>query len=222
MKTTITATAEVGQYFHRAAQVFDTFYDDQRTPLMRWVDRNFRRDMYERFDRTFAAIMPLEGKTVLDIGCGSGPYAVECAIRGARQVLGIDLAPGMLQLARERAERLNLGKVCSFVEGAFPDAAPKEQFDHAIVMGVMDYIADKPAFLRTLVRCTRVSAAISFPSDHWMRGTNRRIRYRIKKCPLWLYRENQIRDLMKLAGFRRIEIDKIRGAGMDFVAVGHV
>ena len=77
--------AQVGEYFDKASVIFDTFYDDQRSPLMRWVDHHFRRDIYERFERTFVAITPLDGKTVLDVGCGSGPFAVECARRAIRR-----------------------------------------------------------------------------------------------------------------------------------------
>jgi SAM-dependent methyltransferase len=215
-----TTGAQVGRYFQDAAQIFDTFYDDQRTPLMRWIDRNFRRDMYERFDRTFTALTPLEGRTVLDVGCGSGPYAVECARRGAARVVGLDLAEGMLNLARERAARLGVGEKCTFIRGQFPDDAPAETFDYAIVMGVMDYIPDPLAFLRALAQCTRVRAVLSFPSDHWFRGPVRRVRYRLKRCPLWLYGRAQVADLLQAAGFAHPQVDKIPGAGMDYFAAG--
>lgn len=211
---------EVGKYFERAAEVFDTFYDEQRTPFVRWVDRHFRSDIYVRFDRTFANILPLEGKTVLDVGCGSGPYAVECATRGARRVVGLDLAGNMIDLARRRATRSSLDHVCTFIQGEFPKNAPEETFDYSIAMGVMDYIADKPAFLRAMAQRTNIRAVLSFPSYHWFRGPTRIVRYKMKQCPLWLYREREIRDLMHSAGFRDVEVGKIPGAGMDFVAVG--
>ena len=210
---------QVGRYFDKASTIFDTFYDDQRSPFMRWVDRNFRRDIYDRFERAFNAIVPLDGKSVLDIGCGSGPYSVECARRGARRVVGLDLAEGMLDLARGRAREMGLESTCEFVQGQFPDNVPDEVFDHALVMGVMDYIADKAPFVRTLARCTAVSAVLSFPSTHWFRSPIRVVRYKLKRCPLWLYNQNQITALMTDAGFASFEIDKIPGAGLDYVVV---
>lgn len=210
---------QVGRYFDKASTIFDTFYDDQRSPFMRWVDRNFRRDIYDRFERTFNAIMPLEGKSVLDIGCGSGPYSVECARQGARRVVGLDLAEGMLELAQGRARNMGLDSTCEFIQGQFPDDAPDEIFDHALVMGVMDYIADKAAFVRALARCTAVSVVVSFPSTHWLRGPIRIVRYKLKRCPLWLYSRDQIAELMTDAGFASFEIDKIPGAGLDYVVV---
>jgi cyclopropane fatty-acyl-phospholipid synthase-like methyltransferase len=210
---------QVGQYFDEAAAVFDTFYDDQRSPFMRWVDHHFRRDMYERFERTFMALAPLDGKTVLDIGCGSGPYAVECARRGAARVVGLDAAKGMLALARQRAAKMGLIERCQFISGQFPDASPNEVFDHTIVMGVMDYVPDPLGFLRALAGCTRRSAVVSFPSFHWLRGPLRVVRYKLKHCPLWLYRRAQVAELLRSAGFASFQIDKIAGAGMDYVAV---
>jgi cyclopropane fatty-acyl-phospholipid synthase-like methyltransferase len=218
-KHTASIEVQVSHYFDEAAAVFDTFYDDQRSPFMRWVDHHFRRDMYERFERTFMALAPLDGKTVLDIGCGSGPYAVECARRAAARVVGLDAAESMLALARQRAAKMGLTERCTFITGRFPDMAPNQVFDHTIVMGVMDYVPDPLGFLRALAGCTRQSAVISFPSFHWFRGPLRIIRYKLKRCPLWLYQRDQIAGLLQSAGFASFQIDKIAGAGMDYVAV---
>jgi SAM-dependent methyltransferase len=46
---------------------------------------------------------PLEGKAVLDVGCGTGGTTLELARRGARPVLGVDLSERMLAVARQRA-----------------------------------------------------------------------------------------------------------------------
>jgi tRNA (mo5U34)-methyltransferase len=42
----------------------------------------------------------LTGKTVLDIGCNSGFFAIEMKKRGAKRVIGIDIAPFQLSQAR--------------------------------------------------------------------------------------------------------------------------
>lgn len=44
----------------------------------------------------------LNGKTVLDLGCGYGKKCVDFANRGARSVLGIDISEKMLSLAKEK------------------------------------------------------------------------------------------------------------------------
>src|SRR3954468_24098531 len=45
----------------------------------------------------------LQGKTVIDFGCGDGEEAVEIANRGARRVIGVDLNLECLERARRRA-----------------------------------------------------------------------------------------------------------------------
>jgi tRNA (mo5U34)-methyltransferase len=56
--------------------------------------------------RNFAAALPqdLRGKTVLDIGCNAGFYAIEMKRRGADRVVGIDSDPAYLAQARFAAE----------------------------------------------------------------------------------------------------------------------
>jgi ubiquinone/menaquinone biosynthesis C-methylase UbiE len=212
---------KVSTYFDSAASTFDTFYEGQRNAFMRWVDRQFRSDMFERFRLTFEAIEPLAERTVLDIGCGSGPYAVEAAKRGARRVVGIDLAEGMLDLARRRAAALGVAERCEFVQGAFPAEAPQEMFDYAIVMGVMDYVAKPEEFLSVLAQRVGRRAVLSFPSTHWFRTPLRKVRYWIKRCPVYFFEADGIRALMTAAGFTDVRIEKIPGAGMDYVAIGN-
>lgn len=46
----------------------------------------------------------------LDLGCGTGKMTLELASRG-RDMTGVDYSPEMLNLARERAEELNLNNI---------------------------------------------------------------------------------------------------------------
>ncbi len=48
-----------------------------------------------------------EPRTILDLACGEGTFAVVMAKKGF-QVMGVDLSPQMLQFARERAEKENV------------------------------------------------------------------------------------------------------------------
>src|SRR5689334_15975192 len=56
--------------------------------------------------RRFSDAIPrdLEGRSVLDIGCNAGFYAMEMKRRGARRVLGIDTDDMYLQQARFAAD----------------------------------------------------------------------------------------------------------------------
>lgn len=91
------------------------------------------------------------GAQVLDVACGTGNVAIPLARRGA-QVTGIDIAPNLLEQARQRAEAEGL-QIC-FDEGdaeqlPYPDAT----FDAVVTMfGAM--FAPQPELV--VSECSRV------------------------------------------------------------------
>lgn len=208
-----------GRFFDNFADEFDTFYDGKRSPLMQWIDMHFRRDMFVRYEMTFDFLGNIGGKSVLDIGCGSGPYIIEALSRGAAHVIGVDPAPRMLALAKKRVNQADMDDKVTFLEGYFPQICPEEKVDYAIIMGVMDYISDPNIFLSSLRGIITEGAVLSFPSSHWLRTPFRKIRYKIRKCPLFIYTEKQIQILLKEVGFECYKISKISGAGMDYVVI---
>ena len=210
---------KVGTYFDKAAVTFDTFYDQKRSAFMQWIDKKFRSDIFGRYYHTFETLGILEEKTVLDIGCGSGPYVVEAARRGAKRVVGLDMAQRMIDLCKKRAAASGVSGKCEFILGTFPADAPEEIFDYSITMGVMDYIADPLEFLKALAKQVQNRAVLSFPSKHWFRTPLRKVRYWLKQCPVYFYKAAQLESLSKEAGFSDIKIKKLPGAGMDYFVI---
>jgi SAM-dependent methyltransferase len=194
---------------------FDT-YCEHHAALGQPFDFHRRRDLFTRWALTFERLGDLTDKRGLDIGCGSGAYLAEAIQRGAAQIVGLDPAPGMLELARRRIEQLGaLGKI-ELVEGYFPETMPAGLFDFAIVMGVLDYVGDPAAFFRGLRSILTGRAAVSFPSRHWWVTPLRRFRHRRRNCPVYFYDEGQIRSIGREAGFGTVDVVKIEGAGMDY------
>ncbi len=88
------------------------------TDKSRWMSANVvRGERYEeQFERLAASGVDVHGEaafvasfapaTVLDAGCGTGRVAIELARRGV-DVVGIDLDPAMLQVARRKAPELD-------------------------------------------------------------------------------------------------------------------
>jgi SAM-dependent methyltransferase len=207
---------QAGSFFDSFAETFDTFYDGKRSGLMQWIDRRYRSDMFVRFALTFERLGDLTGKRGLDIGCGSGPYVAEALKRGAASVVALDPAPGMLELTGKRMDALGQRDKISLVEGYFPDTLPPGPFDFTIIMGVLDYVADPVAFFKPLRKILTGRAAVSFPSRHWFRTPIRKVRYTLRRCPVYFYDEEMIRDIGRQAGFAVVDIVKIPGAGMDY------
>lgn len=91
--------------------------------------------------RRFADALPrdLTGKSVLDIGCNAGFYAIEMKRRGAARVLGIDDAGVYLEQARFAAEVC--GAEIEFREMSVYDvAALGERFDLVLFLGVLYHL----------------------------------------------------------------------------------
>ena len=87
------------------------------------------------------------GERVLDIGCGGGATALEIARRvgGAGAVVGVDISPQMLDVARKRAAGATLA--VEFVEADAGAADLGAPFDAAFSrFGVMFFEPPTPAF----------------------------------------------------------------------------
>jgi SAM-dependent methyltransferase len=59
----------------------------------------------------------LDGKTVLDLGCGTGDLALATLASGAERISGIDLAAGAIEQARALAEERGLSACAAFSAG---------------------------------------------------------------------------------------------------------
>lgn len=56
----------------------------------------------------------INGRLVIDFGCGAGDEAVQLAQRGARQVIGIDVQERFLELGRAKAAAAGVADRCVF------------------------------------------------------------------------------------------------------------
>ena len=109
---------------------------------------------YPRFKYArFADALPadLTGKTVLDIGCNAGFYAVEMAKRGAARVLGIDSDERYLAQARLATRTLGFADVEFRNLSVYDVGALGERFDLVIFMGVL-YHLRHPLLALDLIR----------------------------------------------------------------------
>ena len=101
----------------------------------------------------FKHVIPddLTGKTVLDIGCNGGFYAMEMKRRGAGRVMAIDSDPHYLAQARFACEVNGLRDI-EFVQlDVYNVAALGERFDLVVFMGVL-YHLRHPLLALDLIR----------------------------------------------------------------------
>jgi len=211
----------VRQRFERDARSFDAIYRLERSPFWRWVNTTFRKAVFERYDITFDQAGDVTDKTILDVGCGSGVYAVDFARRGARRVVGVDFSDKMLELASQEAEQHGVVDRCKFIRADFLELDLKEMFDVSIAMGVFDYIPDQVTLLRKMVALTTGKVIASFPGHSRLREPARRLRYKLAgKGDIYLYSQDDVERIAAEAGLRDKEIIRIRSSGGGFVLVG--
>jgi 2-polyprenyl-3-methyl-5-hydroxy-6-metoxy-1,4-benzoquinol methylase len=209
---------KVRDHFQADAPRFDAIYDDRKGPLGRFIDNVWRGVVRRRLELTVKLLAPLEGKRLLDVGCGSGRFCLAYAQGGARNVVGVDFAGGMIELARSHAQRLGVADRCDFRVGAFPDAVPDGPFDAATAMGFFDYIAEPLPLLKKMRALTSGPLLMSFPKAHEWRVPFRRLRFWLKGCPLFLYSEEQVRQLLADLGAARVDWHPL---DRDYLVVAH-
>lgn len=155
------------------------------------------------------------GMRVLDVACGSGVVSGHAARRGAK-VTGVDIAPRMVELARE----LNPG--CTFREAGV-DAMPFDggAFDAVVCAFGIGHFPDPPAAVAECVRVARAGAQCAFawwdmPERNQMHGVLLAALDEVKPVPsaevppgppLFRYCDDaEFRRLLESAGLREVAL----------------
>jgi SAM-dependent methyltransferase len=126
-----------------------------------------RRDILRRRALVHEALGAVPGDRVLDAGCGPGFYVAETLDRVGPEgsVVGVDASAPMLALAAKRCEgHDNVG----FEEGdvtALPVA--DADFDRALSVQVLEYVADIPAALAEIFRVLRPGGRVLIWDVDW-------------------------------------------------------
>jgi 2-polyprenyl-3-methyl-5-hydroxy-6-metoxy-1,4-benzoquinol methylase len=80
----------------------------------------------------------VQGKTVLDYGCGAGENSLLLASRGAR-VTGIDISPELVEIARRRLETNHLSGEFRAISG-YDTGLPDASMDVVFCMAVLHHL----------------------------------------------------------------------------------
>jgi len=122
---------QLEHYFDRTAvEMWKRMTSDAPLSRVRATVRAGRDSMRE----TILGWLPfdLHGAHILDAGCGTGALAFELAARGA-MVVGVDVSPTLVGLARERAPIRTGAGAATFAVGDMLDSSLGE-FDYVVAM----------------------------------------------------------------------------------------
>jgi O-methyltransferase/aklanonic acid methyltransferase len=207
--------ATVAAAFNRAAASYDRLGVEFFTPMGR---------------RLVERVAPRPGERVLDVGCGRGASLFPSAelVGPTGHVLGIDIAPAMVDEARSEADRQGLTNVeVRVLDGEHPDL-PARSFDVVTGSYSLIFIPDAPAAIARYAEVLAENGRIAFTSPvftddtfpflppmftdliplellrnlppEWQPDALRR------RFNSWLGRVSDLRRTMHRAGFRSVEV----------------
>jgi len=198
----------VEKFFDQYAHDFDAIYGTKQNLLNKIINPLFRKSMWIRYEKSISYSDPIENKSVLDIGCGPGHYSIALAKKGAKKVLGVDFADGMIEIAKNRAKNEGVEDKCEFINKDIFEFKDEKVFDYSIIMGVMDYIEHPEEMIEKVISLTSGKAYFSFPIVGGILAMQRQLRYK-KRCPLYLYSEKSIKTLFDKFAPHTYKIEKI-------------
>jgi len=198
------------KYWNDEASKFDAIYSGEKATFSQFLDKIFRKDMFERLEFTIKELEPIENRSFLDVGCGSGRYCLELCLRGGRKVVGIDISPLMINLAKNITKKYNCESKCEFIVGGIFNYESNEIFDITLGLGLLDYVKEPLPLLKKMRELTKDKVILSFPRLNTWRAPVRKIRLSLKGYVVYFFTKKKIQYLMTQAGFERFKIEKIR------------
>ncbi|MGB6838234.1 MAG: methyltransferase domain-containing protein [Dehalococcoidia bacterium] len=128
--------------FDEWALSYDGWYE---TPLGAFADRVER-------EAVFGLLEPMPGERILDVGCGTGRYALELVGRGVNAV-GVDPSAGMLAVGAARYTPQGSAAYVRAVGERLPFASGA--FDGAIIVATLEFVLDADGVVAEAARVTR-------------------------------------------------------------------
>ena len=195
---------QVARYWNNIAEEFDSIYTGKnKSAVARALDRYFRADIYGRFDWVMRHCGDIRGRSICDIGCGSGRFVAEFVRRGAGHVTGVDVAPEMIRLAEDLVAKDDVADRCDFAVADVLNWKPTRKFDVTIAIGFWDYIANPGERLRLIRSFTTGRFLSAWPRLWTWRMPVRKVRLEyILGCPVYFFREAEVYRMLEEAGFR--------------------
>ena len=182
--------------------------------------------------------MDLQGKNILDVGCGTGVMSLLALQKGAAKAVCSDISNYMLERARDKADQQGYGVDRIDFRQLDAESLPFEDasFDAVMTGMTLGLLPDQDKAIREMVRVLRpggfLSAGAHGPEHYWeacdasFKSINKRyvLGYRLEFWPL---KEEEVRQILVNAGLvdirtRRLtwrNVFKSGGEAYDFFAV---
>ncbi len=149
----------------------------------------------------------LDGKSLLDVGAGSGGATVELLRRGAGSAVAVDISDAYRPVVQILLEDAGVADQASFVVGDLVEM-DAEVGPADVVFGnrVICCYPDMPAMVDAMTSRAQERMAASYPRDRWMtrlgvRFLNLLLRLRRVGFQAYVHSPEEIKDRVEHAGF---------------------
>ncbi|MGQ9921558.1 MAG: class I SAM-dependent methyltransferase [Desulfobacca sp.] len=190
--------------WEREAVVFDEIYEGGglvgKIPLL---GPFIQRGIIERHNRALAFLQACGAKTILDLGCGVGRFAVAAARQGVT-VFGYDISGPAIVQAQEAARQAGVSDRCHFFaadlhEVTFPPATA--WFD----LGCLHYLPDPALIVAKLSHVPHLFSCLPM-KGHWLSPLHYIYRTLLRGQIYLEFTETEIWRL--LAAYPNLQIDR--------------
>ncbi|MCM3444812.1 class I SAM-dependent methyltransferase [Metabacillus halosaccharovorans] len=110
-----------------------------------------------------SAISSLNGKTVLDLGCGYGQFSKYCIDKGALKVTAVDISMNMIEQAKNENKHDKIEYICSPIEDLNVEY---QKFDIIISSLMAHYIEDYTGLIDKIVSLLDTNGEFIFSTEH--------------------------------------------------------
>ncbi len=165
-----------------------------------------------------------EGHTVLDIACGPGTVANVAAQRIGSQgrVMGLDISPGMLEVAKSKTQSTGSAKIEYVESPAYPLQVADNGFDVTVCQQGLQFFPERVEALKEMGRVTkqggRIAVAVWGPIEecelffHLYSAMTETIPSEIAemlKAPFFLHNTEEIHNLAQEAGMENAKVETV-------------
>ena len=192
-----------------ASKFYSIYREEQKNYLTRILDRTLRRSMFKRFQKVAKIIHSSNCKDIVDVGCGPGWHDILLIKSQDIHVTGIDVAPNMIKIANDLSVSKGLENNLKFITADIFNHHFEKKFDCAFALGVVEYFENPKELILKMKDLSSKRVIFSMPVKNHILTLQRKIRYKIRNCPLWFYSKADIEKMLAEISIKNFKIHNI-------------
>jgi SAM-dependent methyltransferase len=194
----------MAESWEKEAVAFDQIYSGGglagRVPIL---GPFIKKGIIERHNQALAFLRATKARTILDLGCGVGRFAVEAAQQGIT-VHAYDISQPAITIAQEASRRAGVSDHCHFYTAdllAVDFPAADAWFD----LGCLNYLPEPALVVQKLTQVPHLFSCLPM-KGHWLAPVHYVYRTLLRGQKYHSFTEAEIRKL--LAAYPRLNIKK--------------